>query len=66
MFMKLKNDEVKIKERGCADRSKQRDWISKEDTLSPTMSTEGLMISCMIDAMEGQELETADIPGSFL
>ena len=30
------------------------------------MSTEGLMLSCMIDAMEGRELATADIPGAFL
>ena len=30
------------------------------------MSTEGLMLSCMIDAMEGQEVETADIPWAFL
>ena len=30
------------------------------------MPTEGLMLSCMIDAMEGQEAATADIPWSFL
>ena len=33
---------------------------------SPTVSTEGLMIACMIDAMEGREVETADILGAFL
>ena len=33
---------------------------------SPTVSTEGLMLSCMINAMEGREVATADIPGSFL
>ena len=33
---------------------------------SPTVSTEGLMLSCMIDAMEGREVATADIPGAFL
>ena len=66
MFLKLKSDEVTIKGRGCADGRKQRYWISKEDTLSPTMPTEGLMLSCMIDAMEGREVATADIPGAFL
>ena len=30
------------------------------------MSTEVLTISCMIDAMEGREVATADIPGAFL
>ena len=66
MFLKLKIDEVKIKGRGCADRRKQWYWISKEDKSSPTVSTECLMISRMIDAMEGWEVATADIPGAFL
>ena len=34
--------------------------------LSPTVSTEGLMLSCVIDAMESREVATADIPGAFL
>ena len=66
MFLKLKRDEVKIKGRRCADRRKHRDWLSKEDMSSPNVSTEGLMIFYMIDAMEGQEVATADIPGAFL
>ena len=66
MFLKLKSNEVAIQGRGCADRGKQLDWLSKEDTSSPTVSTEGHMLSCMIDAMEGQEVATADIPGVFL
>ena len=66
MFMKLKSDEVTIKGRWCADGRKQRDWLSKKDMSSSTVSTEGLMLSCMIDATEGQEVATADIPGAFL
>ena len=66
MFLKLKIYEVTIKGRVCADGRKQRDWISKEDTYSPTVSTEGLMLSCMINAMEFREVATADIPGAFL
>ena len=66
MFLKLKIDEVTIKGRRCADGRKQQAWLSKEDTSSPTMSTEGLILSCMIDSMEGQEVATADIPGAFL
>ena len=30
------------------------------------MSTEGLMLSCMIDAMEYPDVATAEIPGAFL
>ena len=30
------------------------------------MTTEGIMILCMIDAMESQEVATSKIPGDFL
>ena len=30
------------------------------------MSNEGLILLCMIDAMEDREVATADIPGAFL
>ena len=66
MFLKLKIYKVTTKGRGCADRRKNRDWISKEDMSSLTVSTEGLMLSCMIDAMENQDVAIADIPGAFL
>ena len=62
MFLNLNRDEVTIKGRGCADGSKQQDLLSKEDMSSTTVSTEGLMLSCMIDAMEGREVATTDIP----
>ena len=39
MFLKLNNDGVVIKGRGCTDERKQRNWISKEDTSLPTVST---------------------------
>ena len=66
MFIKLKNAEVEIKWRGRPDGRNQRNWLSKEDTSSPTLSTEGLIISCMIDTMEVRGVATSDIPGVFL
>ena len=66
IFLKPKNDEVRIKGIGCTDGKNQRNWISKEDTSSPTVSTKSLMLSCMIDEMEGQDVGTADITGAFL
>ena len=66
MLLNLKNNEFEIKGRGCTDGINQRNWIYKEDISSPTMSTEGLMISCMIYTMEGQYVETSNIPGDFL
>ena len=66
MFIKLNNDDVTIKRRGCANKSKQRNWLSKEDTMPPTMYTKGFMLSCMIGAIEGRDAAPADIPGDFL
>ena len=63
---KIKNDQVIIKGRVFADVRKQRNWISKEDTSLPTVSTESLMISCMIDTTESKDVATDDIPGAVL
>jgi hypothetical protein len=65
MFLKKKRC-GKIKGRGCADGRKQRLYMSKEETSSPTVSTEALMLSCVIDADEQRVVGTADIPGAFL
>ena len=65
MFLKQKRC-GKIKGRGCADGRRQRDFISKEDAASPTVSLHALMILCMIDALEGRHVATVDIPGAFL
>ena len=66
MFMKLKIDEVIIKGRGFVDGRKQWDWLSKEDTPSTTVPTEGIMLSCMVDSMEVWDIATSEIPGAFL
>lgn len=54
--------------KGCtvADGSSQRDRYGKEETSSPTVSNDALMMSLIIDAMEGQEVATADVPGAYL
>ena len=65
MFLKEKRD-GQIKGRGCADGRKQRAYMSKEDTSSPTVMTESVMISCTIDAKERRDVATVDIPGAFM
>jgi hypothetical protein len=55
-----------IKVRGCADGRKQRLYTAKEDASSPTVSIEAVMLSCTIDATEGRDVATVDIPGVFL
>lgn len=51
MFLKQKRC-GKIKARGCADRRKQRLYKTKEETSSPTVSIEGMILTCMVDAYE--------------
>jgi hypothetical protein len=52
MFLKQKRD-GKIKGRTVAEGNKQRDYISKEDASSPTVTTESVLLTCIIDAEEG-------------
>ena len=40
--------------------------MSREDMSSPTVTHEGLLLSCIINAMENRDVVTTDIPGSFL
>eukprot|EP00957_Ditylum_brightwellii_P184341 14041164-Ditylum_brightwellii.AAC.1 len=65
MFLKKKRC-GRIKGRGCADGRKQRVHTHKDDTSAPTVATEALMLSCLIDAMEGRDVATVDIPGAFM
>ena len=65
MFLKRKRTSD-IKARGCADGQPQREFILKEESSSPTVSTYALFISCAMDAMEGRQVVTCDIPGAFL
>jgi len=65
MFLKKKRF-GKIKGRGCADGRKQREHTNKEDSRSPTVAIESLVLSCIIDSMENRDVPTVDIPGAFM
>jgi hypothetical protein len=65
MFPKKKSNGV-IKGRGCADGRKQRAYTAKEDTSSPMVEIESVMLSCVIDAMERRDIATVDILGAFM
>ena len=65
MFLKEKKT-GKIKGRGCADGRKQRVYTAKEEASSPTVSIESIMLTSVIDALEGRHVATADIPGAFM
>ena len=62
MFLKQKRNGT-IKGRGCADGRKQRATTTKEEASSLTVAIESVMLSCVIDAKEGRDVATVDIPG---
>ena len=65
MFLKRKRC-GKIKGRGCADGRKQRAFIAKEDASLPTVATEAVFMTAILDAMERREVAVIDIPGAFM
>ena len=65
MFLKEKRT-GEIKGRGCADGRKQREHLTKEETSSPTVAIESVLISGTIDAHENRDVATIDVPGAFM
>ena len=65
MFLKEKRCGT-IKGRGCADGRSQRGHLTKEETSSPTVATESLILTCVIDAIERRDVAPCHIPGAFM
>ena len=65
MFLKQKQS-GQIKGWGCADGRKQCLYTSKEEKTSPTVATEAVILTSTIDAKEGRDVATVDIPGAFM
>ena len=49
IFLVEKRD-GRIKACTCANGSKQRDWMEREETTSPTATTESIILTAVIDA----------------
>ncbi len=65
MFLtKKRSGEIKV--HGCADGSKQRDHIAKEEASAPTVTLDAIFIQATIFAHEKRDVTTCDIPGTFL
>ena len=65
MFLKQKRC-GKIKGRGCADGRKQHKYLTKDNTSAPTVATEALFLTCLINSMELHKFSTVNIPGAFM
>ena len=55
-----------VKARTCANGSVQRNWMTKEDSTSPTVSIPALFSTAAIDAYEERDVATCDIPNAFI
>jgi hypothetical protein len=55
-----------IKWRTVVDGRPQRQLYTKEETSSPSLSTDALMLSLLIDAIEHRDVVTANVAGAYL
>ena len=55
-----------IKARACANGSTKRSYINKEDATSPTVMTEALLTTAVIDAKPNRNVITLDISNAFV
>ncbi|MGL6132320.1 MAG: hypothetical protein ACRCZ9_11980, partial [Fusobacteriaceae bacterium] len=55
-----------IKGRTVAGGNKQRNYIDKEEASSPTVATESVILTSMIDATEERDVAVIDIPNAFI
>ena len=65
MFLKDKRD-GEIKGKAVDGGNKKRDYISKEYASSPTVATDSVLLSCIIDAEEERDVAVIDILNAFI
>ena len=65
MFLKKKRT-GEVKGRAVAQGNAQRNYISREDASSPTVSGEAVIFTCIIEAEEDRDVATIDIPNAFI
>ena len=55
-----------LKGRLCADGRKQRGTMRKEDAAPPTVCTDSVLITAVIEARERRRLAVVDLLGAYL
>jgi hypothetical protein len=56
----------KVKGCGCADGRKQCRYTDRADAASPTVATEAVFLTAIIDALENHDVAVINIPGAFM
>jgi hypothetical protein len=65
IFVERKQDGI-LKARQAAGGNKQQGYIMKEDASSPTISSEAVRLTCVVNANENREVAIVDIPNAFV
>ena len=65
IFITEKRDGT-VKARHCANGSTQRAYMDREETSSPTVSTESVLLTAVIEAEERRDVATLDVPNAFI
>jgi len=65
MFLTEKRD-GSIKGRMVYNGKPTREWLSREDSASPTAALESIMLTAIVSAQEGRDVMTADVPNAFV
>ena len=65
LFVVEKRDS-RVKARFCANGSTQREYMDRDETASPTVMTESIFITSVIDAKQNRDVMTCDIPNAFV
>jgi hypothetical protein len=65
MFLGEKRDRT-VKGRMVYSEKPTREWLSREDSASPTAALESIMLTAVIDAHEERDVMTCDIPNAFI
>ena len=64
LFLNEKRNSM-IKACTCANGSTQQGYIRKEEAASPTVSTDSVLITGVIEAKQGRDVMIIDIPNAF-
>jgi hypothetical protein len=65
MFLGQKRDKS-IKGRMVYNGKPTREWLSRDDSTSPTAALESIMLTAIVDAKEGRDVMSCDIPNAFI
>ena len=65
MFLTEKRDKS-VKGRMVYNGKPTREWLSREESASPTAATESIILTAFIDTYEQRDVMTADVPNAFI